>query len=265
MTPLLLAVLLMVQDTSTIDRGVRIGIIYRPGVRPGLVMLPRKGGGLDSARAMIARDLDYSDRFEIITLPGGDSIRLASPNPPRTTTTRRTTSGTNAGAQAAGSLNYPLYQALGADFALDVTAAGDTTLATLHDIAAGSVRRTVRAQLPPAGDPEYRLAVHRLADQALQAALGTPGTAATRILFVKDGKVYQIDQDGADQKLVSSTDKQAMSPRGPRMVATLRTWNSRPGRAGSITRQWERDRASARPYRRPARRSTSLRPFRPTG
>ncbi len=200
------------QDTSAIDRGVRVGIIYRPGVRPGLVMLPRKGGGLDSARAMIARDLDYSDRFEIITLPGGDSIRLTSPNAPRTTTTRRTTSGTNAGAQAAGSLNYPLYQALGADFALDVIAAGDTTLATLHDIAASSVRRTVRAQLPPPGDPEFRLAVHRLADQALQAALGTGGIAATRILFVKDGKVYQIDQDGADQKLVSSTNKQAMSP-----------------------------------------------------
>src|ERR1051325_5613192 len=73
-------------------------------------------------------------------------------------------------------------------------------------------RRTARAVLPPAGDPAFRLAVHRLADQALQAALGTPGIAATRILFVKDGKVYQIDQDGADQKLVSSTDRQAMSP-----------------------------------------------------
>src|ERR1041385_1833774 len=34
---------LAAQDTSTIDRGVRIGIVYRPGVRPGLVMLPRKG------------------------------------------------------------------------------------------------------------------------------------------------------------------------------------------------------------------------------
>ncbi|HEV8510077.1 MAG TPA: hypothetical protein VGQ48_06440 [Gemmatimonadales bacterium] len=202
------------QDTSAIDRGVRIGIIYRPGVRPGLVMLPRKGGGLDSVRTIVARDLDYSDRFEVITLPGGDSIRLAtSPTSGRSTTPRRSSSGTTTGAQAAsGSLNYPLYQALGADFALDITAAGDTTVATLHDIAAAGIRRTVRARLPPAGDPDYRQAVHRLADQALQAAVGTPGIAATRVLFVKDGKVYQIDQDGADQKLVSSTDRQAMSP-----------------------------------------------------
>src|SRR5438445_8798039 len=88
---------LSAQDTSAIDRGVRIGIIYRPGVRPGLVMLPRTGMGLDSVRAMVARDLDYSDRFEVITLPGGDSIRLAtSSTGTRGTGTRRSGSGTAA-------------------------------------------------------------------------------------------------------------------------------------------------------------------------
>jgi len=208
------------QDTSAIDRGVRIGIVYRPGVRPGLVMLPRKG--LDSLRAIIARDLDYSDRFEIITLPGGDSIRLASTPTSGGTTPRKggrtpgTTSSSRAGgggAQAAiGALNYPLYQALGADFALDIAALGDTTIATLHDIPRANVRREVRAVLPPTGDPDFRQAVHRMADRVVQAALGTAGIGATRVLFVKDGKVYQIDQDGADQKLVSSTNRQAMSP-----------------------------------------------------
>ena len=203
------------QDTTSIDRGVRIGIIYRPGVRPGLVMLPRTGGGmgLDSVRIMVARDIDYSDRFEVITLPGGDSIRLAgSPTAKRGTGRRPGGTAATGGAQSGSTLNYPLYQALGADFALDITAAGDTTVATLHDIAAAGIRRTVRARLPRPGDPDFRMAVHRLADQALQAALGTPGIAATRVLFVKDGKVYQIDQDGADQKLVSSTNRQAMSP-----------------------------------------------------
>src|SRR5262245_32093105 len=185
MTPLLLAVLLVVQDTSAIDRGVRIGIIYRPGVRPGLVTLPRSGGGagLDSVRAIIARDLDYSDRFEIITLPGGDSIRLSSSTtgtPPRGSTSRSGTSRPSSlGATTA--LNYPLYQALGADFALDVTRTGDTTLATLHDIAAASVRRTVRATLPPSTSPDFRLAVHRLGDQVVQAALGVIGIGATRV------------------------------------------------------------------------------------
>src|SRR5687768_17377849 len=162
MTPLLLAALLVVQDTSAIDRGVRIGIIYRPGVRPGLVVLPRTGGGagMDSVRAIITRDLDYSDRFEIITLPGGDSIRLAaSPASPRASTSRRSSSAgatSRATATATGSLNYPLYQALGADFALDVTRTGDTTLATLHDVAAADVRRTLRATLPLPGSPDFR-------------------------------------------------------------------------------------------------------------
>jgi TolB protein len=199
---------------------VRIGIIYRPGVRPGMVLLPRTGGGheLDSVRAIIGRDLDYSDRFEIITLPAGDSIRLAgSPSgttrstPPSRRPGAASSRGAG-GAQTTSTLNYPLYQALGADFALDVTAAGDTTVATLHDIAAAGIRRAVRTRLPLPNDANFRLAVHRLADQVLQAAIGTPGIAATRTLFVKDGKVYQIDQDGADQKLVSSTNRQAMSP-----------------------------------------------------
>src|SRR2546422_6452800 len=54
---------LSAQDTSAIDRGVRIGIVYRPGVRPGVVVLPGRAQALDSIRAIIARDLDYSDRF----------------------------------------------------------------------------------------------------------------------------------------------------------------------------------------------------------
>ncbi len=209
---------LSAQDTSAIDRGVRIGIIYRPGVRPGFVLLPRQGRGLDSARAIIARDLDYSDRFEVITLPGGDSIRLASTTPargqppPRSGTSGAPATNAAGGGAQASALNYPLYQALGADFALDLTLASDTTVATLHDIAAGGVRRTIRARLPEPGQPDFRQAVHRVADQILQAALGTPGIGATRVLFVKDGKVYQIDQDGADMKLVSASDRQAMSP-----------------------------------------------------
>ena len=82
---------LFAQDTSAIDRGVRIGIVYRPGVRPGLVMLPGRGAMLDSVRVVVARDLDFSDRFEVITLPGGDSIRLAG-----------TASATRSGGGAAG-------------------------------------------------------------------------------------------------------------------------------------------------------------------
>src|SRR2546425_1069870 len=70
---------LSAQDSSLIDRGVRIGIVYRPGVRPGMVLLPGRRTALDSVRAIVARDLDYGDRFEMITLPGGDSLSKRSP------------------------------------------------------------------------------------------------------------------------------------------------------------------------------------------
>ena len=202
---------LSAQDTSAIDRGVRIGIIYRPGVRPGFVLLPGRQAGLDSVRAILARDLDYNDRFEVITLPGGDSIRLGATDTPRP---RATGGGTSTRGRVAGpaGVNYPLYRALGADFAVEARLAGDTTVLVVHDVAAGGVRRSFRQQLPALGDPAYRLSVHRLADQVLQATLGVSGIAATRMLFVKDGKVYRIDQDGADLTLVSSTDRQAMSP-----------------------------------------------------
>jgi TolB protein len=158
--------------------------MYRPGVRPGMVVLPERSTTLDSVRAILTRDLDYGDRFEMITLPGGDSIRVSAPRTP----------GSRAGTPA---LNYPLYQALGADFAIATGVAGDTIQVTLHDVATSGVRRVLTARLPALTDPRFRMAVHRVADQVMEAAVGTPASAATRILFVNDGKLYRIDQDGA--------------------------------------------------------------------
>src|SRR5438477_325623 len=84
---------LTAQDTSAVDRGVRIGILYRPGVRPGIVVLTGRAPGLDSLRTIMARDIDYSDRFELITLPGSDSIRLAAARPAAGTGTGKTGGG----------------------------------------------------------------------------------------------------------------------------------------------------------------------------
>src|SRR2546423_3436948 len=93
---------LAAQDTSRVEQGVRVGVYYRPGVRPGLVVLP--GPGLDSVRAIVARDLDYTDRFEMITVA----------DPP--------TSSPQAGgsAEEGSGVNYQLYKSLGAEFAVEV-------------------------------------------------------------------------------------------------------------------------------------------------
>jgi len=206
------SVRLTAQDTSAVDRGVRIGILYRPGVRPGIVVLTGRAPGLDSVRTIMARDIDYCDRFELITLPGSDSIRLAAA-PGARPAAGTGTGKTGGGVASAAGLNYPLYQALGADFAVALTPAGaDSAVVTVHDVAGGAVRRELRSRLPPLTDPGFRMAVHRLSDRVLEATLGAPGIAATRVLFVMDGKAYVIDQDGADRRLVSSTDHAAMSP-----------------------------------------------------
>ena len=192
------------------DRGVRIGITYRPGVRPGLVVLPVAAGPLDSVRAIIGRDLDFSDRFEVITLPGGDS--LAPPPPPPAGTPAAGRGHDRAAASAAG-LNYTLFQALGADFAVQIRAgAGDSVLVLLHDVAAAAVRRTLAGRLPAPGEPGYRMAIHRLSDAVVQGALAAPGVAATRVLFVKDKHVWSVDQDGANLHLMSSATQEALSP-----------------------------------------------------
>ena len=135
------------------------------------MVLPGRPAALDSVRAILSRDLDYSDRFEVITLPTGDSLRVgavALGTTPARGAPGRPRSG---GAQAAGP-NYPLYLALGADFVVDLRAAGDTTVVDVHDVAAGALRRTFQARLPAPNAAGFRMAVHRLADQVLQAALG---------------------------------------------------------------------------------------------
>jgi TolB protein len=214
---------LRAQDTSVIDRGVRLGIFYRPGVRPGVVVLPDPSAALDSVRTILARDLDYSDRFEMITLPGGDSIRVSVAAPRGS---RAAGAPEHGGGEA--SLNYPLYQALGADFAIGI-AGGDTTRVTVFDIAAGAVRRTVAARLPPAASPRFRMAVHHLADQVVQTAVGTTGIAATRVLFVIDGKLYQIDADGAGLKeLRAAGEREVLSPawsRDGRRITYMEFWS----------------------------------------
>ena len=102
------------QDTLSAERGVRIGITYTPGLRPGVLVL---GGArdelLDSIRTILQRDLDYSDRFELISLPGGDSLSIGIG-------TDAASGGRGAASPPAAFVNYPLYAALGADYAVNV-------------------------------------------------------------------------------------------------------------------------------------------------
>ena len=58
------------EDTA---RGVRIGLRYDPGIKPGVLVLPITGAHGDSIRTIIQRDLDFSDRFSVISLSATDA------------------------------------------------------------------------------------------------------------------------------------------------------------------------------------------------
>ena len=186
---------LVAQDTTRVDQGVRIGVDYTPGTRPGLVVVP--GAGLDSVRAMVRRDLDYTDRFEMVTvadLPSGPSTGRGAADPPT-------------------GVNYALYKSLGAQYAVELNESpGGGVTARLHDLNEGRMQSQKTVPLPSPNAPEYRLEVHRLADEVARWASGQPGPAASRLLFVSGGRVYRVDSDGADIAAITPAGQTALSP-----------------------------------------------------
>src|SRR5262249_17620191 len=138
------------QDTSQVKDRVRVGVEYQPGVRPGLVVLP--GPGLDSVRAMVRRDLDFSDRFEMV--PVDNSVTTdVTPGP----------------------VNYGIYKTLGVAFAVELVEAQGGVTARLHDVARSQVANQQVFPLPPAPDAGFRLEVHRMSDEIARWATGTVG------------------------------------------------------------------------------------------
>ncbi len=181
---------LQAQD-STVSNGVRVGITYTPGTRQSLTVLPvAPVATLDSVRVILQRDLDYSDRFDVMNPPATVSAPGESPN-------------------------YAALNALGTDLAVAVVpapgAAGGPVEIQLHDVRTGSVRDRLTMQLP-AGGEALRQAVHRAADEVVRWATGSPGIAATTILFVADGKLWRVDPDGEGRSGLPSAGRPALSP-----------------------------------------------------
>ena len=67
LAPLAEPVDLRAQDTTTTP-GVRLGLSYPRGTIPRVIVLPVDSTPADSVRAIIQRDLDYSDRVSPIPL-----------------------------------------------------------------------------------------------------------------------------------------------------------------------------------------------------
>ena len=166
---------------------ITVGIEYNPAARPGLVVVP--GVGIDSVRAIVRRDLDYSDRFELIAV-----------------------SDPGAGGSSTGPINYGLYKALGAEFAVEMADRAGKVIARLHDVNGSQIRYEVEATLPAPTDGGFRMAVHTLSDELVRRALGEPGIAATRLLLVLNGRVHQVDSDGFGLRPLTPEGQTSLSP-----------------------------------------------------
>ena len=176
------------QDSVPQQGGVRLTLRYDPGNRPSLVIVP--GAGLDSVRAILKRDLDFSDRFQTIITPEAEVVAAGPATP----------------------LNYGLYKNFGAAFALELVQSAGQTTVRLHDVGGGKVINTMETRFADAADPALRMQVHRASDEVVRWVTGTPGVAATRIAYVAAGRIMLMDFDGAAITALTPAGQTALSP-----------------------------------------------------
>ncbi len=196
------------QDAS---RGVRIGLSYGAGVKPGVIVMPVEPTRGDSVRAIVQRDLDYGDRMTVIAL---DSAALRGLTP------------------ATGrAFNYQLFSRLGAAAIVRIAPIAGGYRAEVHDVTARRVLRVDTfsvAGTRPSG--EWRMEIHGIADEIERWITGVQGMSRSRVLFVRGGDVWIVDSDGANQRQITRgalTMSPAWHPNG-RMIAY-----SRYGEAGT--------------------------------
>ena len=197
-------------QVDTIPGTVRhLGVVYESYV-PTLAISPFTGrfGGLTVAprvEAVIARDLRYSDRFEMM-----DSIPLA----PR-----------------AGAVDYGLWDQFGADWLVtgQVEGLGSrfVLVLELHDVVFSEMKERARFALPHPEAEDFRMAIHAISDDVVRWITGEPGMAASRMCFSMESasgsqELYVVDSDGENLRRLTNLNSLTMScswsPDGSRLA-----------------------------------------------
>lgn len=168
-----LALPLAAQDTTS--RGVRIGLTYDPGAKPGIAVLPVSGVPGDSIRAIVQRDFDYGDRINAIVLDDAVASEASRASGP----------------------NWPLLARLGAAAAVQVTPIPSGFHVAVYNVA--TKQTALVRDFPsdaPAQSPAWRAALHGIADQLEEAFTGVRGIARTRVVFERGRRIWVVDSDG---------------------------------------------------------------------
>ena len=182
--------LLGAQDT-TATPGVRLGLNYEAGTKPGVIVLPVQDEyGDDSLRTIVQRDLDYSDAMNVIAL---DDETLQGLVPP-----------------PGGKINFPLVAKFGAALLIRMTPTTQGLHVAAYDVSRGQLLQSDQF-LFDRRDRDWRFALHGVSDQIEQWVFGKRGIAQTRIAYVNDGLLRIIDSDGARTRSIT-TGRGALSP-----------------------------------------------------
>ncbi|MDB4871563.1 MAG: WD40-like beta Propeller containing protein, partial [Gemmatimonadales bacterium] len=178
------------QDTTTTP-GVRLGLNYAAGSKPGVIVLPVADEyGDDSLRTIVQRDFDYGDRLNVIAL---DHETLQGLVPP-----------------PGGKINFPLVAKFGAALLIRMTETDQGLHVAAYDVARGQLLQSEQF-LFDRRDRDWRFALHGVSDQIEQWVFGKRGIAQTRIAYVNNGLLRIIDSDGALTRSIT-TGKGALSP-----------------------------------------------------
>ncbi|HEY1952655.1 MAG TPA: hypothetical protein VGG76_07595 [Gemmatimonadaceae bacterium] len=180
----------LAQDTTTVP-GVRLGLNYDAGTKPGVIVLPVNDDyGDDSLRVIVQRDLDYSDRMNVVDL---DAQTLSGLVP------------------AAGEkINFPLVAKFGAALLIRMTPTTQGLHVAAYDVSRGQLLQSEHF-LFDRRDRDWRFVLHGISDQIEQWVFGKRGIAQTRIAYVANGELKIVDSDGAATRAIT-TGRGALSP-----------------------------------------------------
>lgn len=195
------------QDTTY--RGITLVGNYDPTRdKYGIIVLPVAGAFGDSVRAIVQRDLDNSDRFNVVDLGTTDPATFRGPG--------------------GSGLNYSLFAKVNAVAAVEIIGIGAQLHVALHDVGKSQVLNVGEFAVPSTAlGRDWRMAVHRVSDEIQRWVTSERGIAATRIAYVRgtgDAAAMRIvDSDGANEITVP-TEACGLSPSwNPRATAIAYT------------------------------------------
>ena len=189
------------QQPDTVP-GIALSLLYGMPRPPTLSLAPFTGAAgtetvATQAEAIVARDLDYSDRFQLTGPPPASLLALDD-------------------------LDYRLWDQAGIDYLVRgrVERDGESLALYLevHDVLRARLVGVRRSALPPPTDRGFRMAVHTASDAVVEQVFDEPGIAATLIAFsmraqgsaTKD--LWVVESDGENLRRVSRHELSILSP-----------------------------------------------------